>query len=73
MTETRYKVTPPIGNVVVPKEVMTEAEIRDFVPNLAAHDADTARAWREKAEKDPIEEIISWLRDAGYTVTEHEE
>lgn len=70
MNEKTYTVRPPIGNVVVPKEMMTESELRAFVPNLAAHDAEDERVWREKAEKDPIEDIISWLRDAGYTVTE---
>ena len=52
---------------MLPKEVMTEADIRAFVPQLIA-DSEMVETWKEKAEKDPIEDLIEWLENAGYKV-----
>lgn len=63
-----YKIKPPMGSTMTPKDVMTEAEIRAFVPQLVA-DPEQVETWKEKAEKDPIEDLIEWLVNAGYEVT----
>lgn len=67
--EKKYKLQAPIGNIIIPKEVMTEKELREFVPQLV-QDAEQNAIWKEKAAKDPIESVVDWLRQAGYTVTE---
>lgn len=62
-----FRITAPVGLNVVPKEVLNEKELRDFAAQLVqeAHEADV---WREKVEKDTIEEVVDWLRAAGYEV-----
>jgi len=70
MTEKTYKISPPIGSIMMPKEWMTEKEIRAFLPSIIG-DAEQAETWKEKAEKDPIEELLEYLKRGGYTVTEH--
>lgn len=67
--EKKYAVNMPVGNLVTPSEPMSEKELRTFVGQIQ-QDADVAEVWREKAEKDPIEEVIQWLVTAGYTVNE---
>lgn len=67
MTETKYKVKGPVGNFIH-KEVMTEEELREFIPTLI-QDEDQAETWKEKAKKDPIEDLIELLVQAGYSVT----
>lgn len=63
----KYKIKSPIGSIIN-KDVMTEEEIRKFLPTLIMDD-DQSYIWREKAEKDTIEELIEWLTTAGYEVT----
>ena len=63
-----YKIKPPMGSIMTPKDVMTEAELRAFVPHLVA-DAEQVDTWKEKAAKDPIEDLIEWLTKAGFEVT----
>ena len=65
--EQKYKVKGPIGNIMA-KDVMTEKELREFIPSLIK-DADQAEVWKEKAEKDEIEELVEYLEQAGYEVT----
>lgn len=60
-----------MGNIVAPKEIMTEAELREWMPSIVG-DTEANEIWKEKAEKDPIEEIIDYLRRASYEVTEIE-
>lgn len=62
-----YKVIAPVGNNIVPKEKMTEAELRDFFPQIVQEPAD-AEIWKEKAEKDSIEELVELLERADYTI-----
>lgn len=62
-----YKIKSPVGSIVH-KDVMTEEEIRKFIPTLIM-DEEQASVWIEKAEKDLIEELIDWLTQAGYEVT----
>jgi hypothetical protein len=69
MPEKKYKVTAPLGSVIVPKETMTEKELREYAPQLIMDPA-AAETWREKAEKDPIDEVVEWLHRAGYEVKE---
>ena len=64
-----YKVSSPIGNTIPPKELMTEKEIREFLPTIIG-DAEMAGVWKEKADKDPIEDLVEYLNQAGYVVTE---
>lgn len=62
-----YKVTAPIGTVVVPNERMTEEELRKFVSQLI-QDADQAKTWIEKAKADPISNLLEWLERAEFKV-----
>lgn len=65
--EKKYKVSAPVGTLVTPSDIMTEAELRKYVPQLV-QDPEQHDTWVEKAEKDPIEEVIDWLVRAGFTV-----
>ena len=67
--EKTYKVSAPVGSIVTPKDVMTEKELREFMPQLVA-DPEQNETWKEKVAKDPIEELINWLRMSGFKVTE---
>ena len=58
-----------MGSIMVPKEWMSEKDIREFIPSIIG-DPEQAAIWREKAEKDPITDLIEWLRMASYVVTE---
>ena len=69
MSEKSFKIEPPTGSIVIPKEVMTEKELRAFMPQLIG-DPEQADVWKEKAAKDPIEEIVEWMNRAGYKTTE---
>lgn len=69
MTEKLYKLEAPMGSIVIPKEYMTEKELREFAPQLI-QDPTALASWQEKIDKDPIEELIEWLVQAGYKVTE---
>ena len=55
-----------MGNVVVSKEALTEQELRDFAQQIIQEDV----VWRQKVEKDPIGDIVDWLRISGYSITE---
>lgn len=65
---TQYTIKAPIGNIVVPKEVMTEEELRDFAVQIATDSAERD-IWREKAQKDPIQDVITWLAQMGFSIT----
>ena len=65
----KYKINPPMGSIVIPKEIMTEDELREFMPQLIG-DAEMAETWKEKAKKDPIEDVTEWLKQAGYIIEE---
>jgi len=65
----KYKINPPMGSMMTPKEIMTETEIREFMPQLIG-DAEMAEIWKEKSKKDSIDEVIDWLKQAGYEVNE---
>jgi len=62
-----YKVKPPIGNVIMEKDIMTEKELREFFPKLI-QDPDQVEIWKEKAEKDTIEDLVDWLKLGGYQI-----
>lgn len=64
---TTYRVKSPVGSIITPKEIMTESELRAFVPQLVA-DPEQHETWVEKAAKDDIKEIIDWLERASFTV-----
>ena len=68
-TETLYKITPPISTIIIPKELMTESDLRDFIPQLI-QDSEQSEVWREKVAKDPVEYLIEWLKQSGYEVIE---
>jgi len=67
-----YKISAPLGSNIVPKEKMTEAELRDFFPQIVQEPSD-AEIWREKAEKDEVEELVELLQRADYSVEVIEE
>ena len=62
-----YKIQAPIGTTMIPKKVMTEKDIREFIPQLI-QDPDMLETWKEKAAKDEIEDLITWLLQAGYKI-----
>ena len=67
MSEQKYTVKAPVGNIIA-KDVMTEKELREFIPSLI-QDPEYLETWKAKAEEDGIEELVEWLQRAGYTVT----
>lgn len=69
MNQKKYKLQAPIGNVNIPKEIMTEIELREFMSQLI-QDSSLARTWEAKVKNDSIESIVEWLRMAGYIITE---
>lgn len=64
-----YNVRGPVGNIVVPKENLSEKELREFASQIVA-DPEMAEVWKEKAEKDDIKEVVDWMTQSGYTITE---
>ena len=65
----KYKVSAPVGNIVLPKAEMNEKELREFALQIMNQE-DMAEVWKEKIEKDEISDIIDWLRTAGYIINE---
>lgn len=78
-----YKIFPPLGSMVLSKEIMTEAELRDFAYQVVnqgrdnaseelgqVSDADYESVWAEKVKKDPIADVVEWLKPLGYQITE---
>lgn len=63
----KYKIKSPIGVTVTPKEIMTEEELRAFVVQLV-QDPEQHETWKEKAAKDPIDEVIAWLTQADFII-----
>lgn len=68
-SEKKFKIKVPIGMIITPKEIMTETELRDFFPQVV-QDPKVADIWREKASKDPIEDLVDWLQRAGFNIEE---
>jgi len=62
-----FKINAPIGNLVIPKEIMNEKELRDYALQIIQDDEESA-PWREKIEKDDVTEVVDWLKRAGFTV-----
>ena len=62
-----YKIKAPVGSIVTPKDIMTETELRAFVPQLVV-DPEQHETWVEKATKDPIEDVVAWLVAASFSV-----
>lgn len=67
MKEKQYKIVAPLGSIIVPKEYMTEKDVREFIPKII-QDPTHQKMWEEKAEKDEIEDLITLLQQAGYEV-----
>jgi len=67
MNEIKYKLVAPLGNIIVPKEIMNEQEVREFAAQLV-QDAAESDVWKEKVAKDSIESIVKWLQSIGYKV-----
>ena len=64
-----FSIKGPVGSMMTPKDVLTEKELREFMPQLVA-DPEVLEIWKEKAEKDPIESLVEWFENAGYEITE---
>ena len=69
MAEKTYKIKAPIGTNVLPKELMTERELRTFAPQLI-QDTEQLAVWKEKMASDEIELLVEWLVQAGYKIEE---
>ena len=65
----QFKIIAPIGTIIIPKEVMTEQELREYAMQLVS-EADRADVWREKVEKDTIESVVDWLKQLGYQINQ---
>lgn len=65
--EKLYRVKSPLGNVIVPKDLMNEEELRDFFPQIV-QDPAVVDIWMEKAMKDPIMHLVELLQRADYSV-----
>ena len=65
----KFKVIPPVGNIVVPKEVLTESDLREFALQINNNE-ENREIWVEKIEKDDVSEVVEWFRGAGFTITE---
>lgn len=67
MKKKLYKISAPVGNMVIPNEKMTEEELRDFFPQIV-QDPAVADIWKEKAIKDPVNDLVELLQMSGYGV-----
>lgn len=68
MNEKRFKLKAPANGIVIPKEIMGEKEIREFLLQSVDADDEMADTWTEKIKKDPIEDLVEMLKQVGYTV-----
>ena len=69
-TAKTYHVKQPLGNHLLPKEVMLEGELREYAMQvLQPQDGTSEMTWQEKIQKDPIDNVVEWLKALGYTVT----
>lgn len=64
-----YLITSPVGNIVVPKDIMNESELREFLPQLVQNSED-AQTWKDTSKNQPIETIINYFIQAGYKIEE---
>lgn len=62
-----YKIIAPLGNNVLPKDTMTEEELRQFALQILQNE-ELGDVWVEKIQKDPIAEVVEWLNQTGYQV-----
>jgi hypothetical protein len=69
MNERKFKVKAPLGSLVASKEVMTESEVREFALQLI-NDSEEREIWKQKVEKDPIEDVLNWVNITDFTITE---
>ncbi len=63
MEKSLFSIKAPIGNIVLPKDEMTERELRDFAITLAQDPT-----WEIKADTDPITDVVQWLEQLGYEI-----
>ena len=62
-----FKIKAPIGTSVVPNETMNEDQLRNHALQLLQ---EKDEIWAEKITKDPIEDIVDWLRNLEYKIEE---
>ncbi|MCK5614535.1 hypothetical protein KAR91_72390 [Candidatus Pacearchaeota archaeon] len=62
-----YKISAPVGNLLMPKEQMNEEELRDFFPQVV-QEPEMVEVWKEKAAKDPVKDLVEILQRAGYII-----
>lgn len=63
----KYKIKAPIGTSIVPNEEMNEDQLRNHALQLLQEKDDI---WTEKITKDPIEDVVDWLRNLEYKIEE---
>lgn len=64
-----FKITAPLGNNVIPKEKMSEQELREFALQILQNE-ELGDVWVEKIQQDPIAEVVEWLTQSGYQIVE---
>ena len=67
--EKKWRVSPPLGSIMVPKEVMNEEEVREFAVQMIAEPSQL-EVWKEKLLKDSMQDVLDWLTKAGYSISE---
>lgn len=67
--ERRFKIKSSLGNIIAPKEIMTESELREFALQLI-QDPDSLGTWTEKIRKDPIEDVLNLVSFTEITAEE---
>lgn len=64
-----FTVEAPLGITMIPKEEMTETELREFIPTLN-QDPTNSGVWEAKAKQDSIGDLIELLTVAGFKITQ---
>jgi len=69
MQKKLYRVSPPESIFVsaVSKPEMDEEQLREFTMQII-QDPSQADTWREKILKDPVENVLEWLKASGFIV-----
>lgn len=67
-----FKILAPMGITVTFKESMTEKELRELALQIMQKDGggEFDQVWKEKIEKDGIEQVVEYLTELGYIVSQ---
>ena len=72
MKDKKFRVGAPQGIAVVPKEVMTEKELKEFAMKFITDEdgSENDEIWKEKIKKDEIGSVVEWLEQLGCIIDE---